>query len=91
MDPESLRLLIMGVVPLLIAAAKLAIPRFPRRLIPILVPILGAALDLVGYATGALGTSRPVAGAVLGALGLWLREVLDQLRQALRPPDTPAS
>jgi len=87
MDQELLRLVIMGLVPVLIAVAKAVIPRFPRRIIPLLVPALGAALDYAGYFAGALGTSRPLAGAILGALGLWLREVIDQLKQiGAEPP-----
>jgi hypothetical protein len=93
MDLELVRVLIAGLVPVLIAATKALVPRFPRRIIPLIVPALGAALDYLGYFGGLLGSSRPLSGAILGALGLWLREVIDQLRrrQADEDDGTPTS
>ncbi len=75
--------LIAALTPVLIAGAKALAPAFPRRLIPILAPILGAALEIVGYYAG-LTAGNPLVGALLGAVGVWLRELVDQLRQMLR-------
>ena len=74
------------VVPLLICGVKLLIPKVPKALLPILAPVFGAGLEIVLYSAGASGAANPVAGAILGGLGVWLREVVDQLKKASAPP-----
>lgn len=73
-------LLQVSIVPAVILLIKTLVPRLPKALLPILAPLVGAALEIVGYYSGLTGGSV-VTGAVLGALGVWLREVLDQLKQ----------
>ena len=69
-------------VPLVLAGAKKAIASLPSWLIPILAPILGAVLDvlnaqLTGFSGGGM------LGAILGAAGVGLREIIDQIKKAL--------
>ena len=69
-------------VPLVLAAAKKGIGALPSWLIPILAPILGAVLDVVNaQLTGFSGGG--MLGAILGAAGVGLREIIDQLKKAL--------
>lgn len=75
-------LLISFVVPALIAAVKTLVPWVPKAVLPILAPLAGAAVELVGYLVG-MWPSDPLRGAVFGALGVFIREVYDQLRKAL--------
>jgi hypothetical protein len=82
---DYVTLILPAVVPLLIALTKWAVPRIPRAAIPVLAPILGAGLEVLGYYAG-VTSGNPVAGAVMGALGVWLREVVDQLKQATAAP-----
>lgn len=72
--------LIVPAVPLLIAALKLLVPKIPRAALPIMAPLLGAALDIAASYLGS-GTANPVWGAVLGAAGVGLREIVDQMRK----------
>jgi hypothetical protein len=90
---QLLPLLITGLVPLLIALTKLALPMVPKWLPPILAPLLGLVL---GYVESLLtaGNFNPLNMALYGALGVWLREVVDQLKKlattipAALPPTT---
>ena len=76
--------LILVLVPILLYGMKLVVPMIPKWLIPILAPILGAALDILNsYLTG--HSLSPMTGAVLGGLGVWLREVIDQVKKAATP------
>lgn len=83
MNTDLTVMLIPVVVPLLIAAIKKLIPKIPGWMLPVLAPILGAAVDIASfYATGvSLG---PVWGAALGSAGVGLREVIDQLKQRVK-------
>lgn len=69
-------------VPLLIALIKRALAYLPGWMIPVTAIVLGALLDVVnGWVTGAnLGAPW---GAVLGAAGVGVREVLDQARKSI--------
>lgn len=75
--------LIPVLVPLLIALAKWGVPRVPKVWLPILAPILGAGVDVLAYVVGLQDAANPVLGAVLGAVGIALREILDQLKKAM--------
>lgn len=73
--------LVTVIVPLVIYFAKVIVPKIPKWLIPILAPILGGVAEAVlAYASG--GTPNPALGAVLGAAGTGLREVVDQIKKA---------
>ena len=64
--------------PMIIAVIKWGAPKIPKAILPVLCPIIGAALDIVGYYAG-ITPGTGIAGAVLGASGLWLRELIDQV------------
>jgi hypothetical protein len=77
---ELVGALIPVLVPLLIAAGKLLLPRIPTWALPILATLLGVAVnEALTYANGA-GVNRWLALA-LGASGTGLREIVDQLKQ----------
>ncbi len=83
MNTDLTVMLIPVVVPLLIAGIKKVLPKIPGWMLPVLAPLLGAAVDIASfYATGqSLG---PVWGAALGSAGVGLREVVDQLKQRVK-------
>ena len=69
-------------VPLLIMLIKRGLAYLPSWTIPVAAIVLGALIDAInGWTTGAnLGGPW---GAVLGAAGVGVREVLDQVRKGL--------
>lgn len=73
--------LIPAAVPLVIAVVKLLLPRIPKVWLPILAPVLGALADI--FIQGAQGGAiqAPWLGAALGAAGVGLREIADQVRK----------
>jgi len=72
--------LVTVLVPLVIALTKTLLPKIPKWMLPILAPLLGVGLSLIGDA--AAGQSVGVImGAVYGGLGTWLREFIDQLKK----------
>lgn len=75
------QMLIPVLVPLMIAAGKVLVPRIPGWLLPILAPVLGGIVDAAAaYASG--GTANPVLSMALGSAGVGLREIVDQMRRA---------
>lgn len=68
-------------VPLIIAGVKLGLPKLPKSLLPVLGPLLGAAIDVINhFATGA--ATNTWAALALGAAGVGVREIYDQVRKA---------
>lgn len=68
-------------VPLAIALTKKWIPAIPKWLLPILAPLLGAGLAILGDVAAGENVGL-IMGAVYGGLGTWLREFIDQLKKA---------
>ena len=70
-------------VPILVMLLKKGMGALPTWTIPMTAVVLGFLIDQInGYVTGAnLGG---VWGAVLGAAGVGVREVLDQVRSGLK-------
>jgi hypothetical protein len=67
------------VVPLVIAALKLAVPKIPSSWLPIIAPLLGVLGDgLTSYFSG--NPVNPTLGALYGAAGVGIREVIDQVK-----------
>jgi hypothetical protein len=86
-NAELSKLLLAVIVPVVVALAKLVLPKLPSVSLPILAVALGAGADYVGALLGAWQGSF-VVGAVLGSAGVGLREVADQLKQkCLGPKD----
>jgi len=73
------------IVPLVILGVKTAAPKIPSFLLPILAPIFGVLLEYVNhFATG----QEPsiLYGVALGAAGVGIREVIDQLKKITPVP-----
>lgn len=73
--------LIPVLVPMVIAGVKKVQPSIPKVLIPLLAPVLGVVASL---ATDHLSYAQ---GAFLGALGIAVREVVDQVKKFLNEND----
>ncbi len=73
-------------VPILLLYIKKAIPPSATLAILGLAPVLGAVVEwLIAWFNGQ--AADPKAGAVYGALGVFLREIVDQIRRAPWTPD----
>lgn len=72
-------------VPLIIAGLKALIPRIPKVWLPVLAPLLGAAIDIAAYYAGVTAGASPVLAAALGSAGVGLREIVDQMKKAIQP------
>ncbi len=76
-------LIIPVLVPVVIAAIKWLLPKVPAVALPIVAPVLGAGLEIVLHFAG-LADGNSVTGLILGAAGVGLREVLDQVKKSQR-------
>lgn len=72
--------LIVILVPALIAALKLVVPRVPGIVILTLCPVLGLVADWLMKAAG-LDIGNAEASAALGSVGVYVREVIDQAKK----------
>lgn len=72
---------ILFAVPILLAGLKTLWPSVPKVFLPYMCPFLGAGIAMLSQMAGA--AIDPALGAILGALGNWLRETYDQSRKAL--------
>lgn len=72
--------LIVMAVPLAVAALK-KVATVKPWLIPVLVPLLGAIGEAIA-AYVSQTTPSPLVGSMLGMVGLWLREFVDQMKKA---------
>ena len=82
-------LLIAGLTPIVISGIKKVVPKIPTVALPFAAPIVGVILTQIeAFVTG--HSTSLVTGAVAGALGLYLREVVDQSKQKLSPTPPPA-
>lgn len=72
-------LIITVIVPLAIALMKLVVPKVPKTWLPIIAPLLGAAIEIL--TSGVFGQNAFWA-AVSGSAGVGLREIYDQLKKA---------
>ena len=76
---EAINALIPILVPFVVWAAKSLIPKIPKAALPVLAVIAGMGLDwFLAFIAG--GTFTPLAGAALGALGVFAREVVHTLK-----------
>jgi len=70
---SAITALVPVVTSLVIWAARMALVKTPRILIPIVAVAFASGLDLLlAYVSG--GTFNPIVGALLGAASVWLRE-----------------
>jgi len=83
---QAITVLTPVLIPVLVWGAKKGFTSIPSALLPILATALGVALDYVNQlVTG--GGHGVVVGALLGMGGVGLREILDQTKKAVVPPD----
>jgi hypothetical protein len=90
--------LVAVLTPIVIAAIKWLIAEFemtvPKAMLPTIAPIVGAileaALGMVSQAAGIPGLPPGISGALLGAVGNWLRELVDQWKKHFQS-ETPAT
>ena len=68
-------------VPLVLAAVKKFAPSLPSWVIPLAAPVLGVLIDLVS-SLATTHSSNLLQGAVLGLLGVGLREMKEALKPA---------
>ncbi len=71
------------IVPMLVAGLKAIWPSIPKVLLPVLCPLLGIAANYISSFAGV--AFDPASAAALGALGVFLREVVDQGKKGLVP------
>lgn len=71
--------------PILIAAVKFFVPQISKPLLPWLAPLFGAAIAWIANAAGA--ATNPATGAILGAVGVAVREAYDQAKKGLKNGD----
>jgi SNF family Na+-dependent transporter len=72
--------LIAAVAPIVVAGVKKVVPKVPKVVLPVLSVVVGT---VAGYVTSV----GPLAGATYGAVGVALREVVDQVKKALDAED----
>lgn len=86
--PELINAVITVLTPMILAAVKVVIPRIKPVYLPLAAPVLGVAIAALASYSGAPDVS-PIAGAIAGGLGVWLREAVDQVRKSV--PSSPPS
>lgn len=74
-------LIITGLTPIVILGLKKIVPQIPGWLLPIAAPVVGLGLGWALQKAGA-PTDGGLPAIVWGGLGVWLRELQDQLRKA---------
>lgn len=79
--------LIPVIVPVIVAFLKWAIQFLPSWSLPIIASALG---EVINYVSGLAGgpTTSVLNGLMLGAAGVGLREVVDQVRSKIKPQST---
>lgn len=84
MDPTMLSLLLQAFVPFasvfVVGLARRVMPAIPKVVLPLAAPVVGVGLAVL------TGITDPSHGAVLGALGVFVREVVDQAQKLISPP-----
>lgn len=73
---SAIQVLVPVVTTLAIWAGRALLVKTPRVLIPIVAVALGTGLDML-LAAVAGGTFNPIVGALLGAVSVWLRELVN--------------
>ena len=90
LTPEVIQAIITLGTPAVIALVKALIPRIKPVFLPLAAPVIGLLVTLASNYAGAPEVS-PVAGAIAGGLGVWLREAADQVKKALPPSQPPGA
>jgi len=81
LTPELVQAIVTLGTPAVIAGVKLLVPRIKPVWLPLAAPVIGLLVTLASNYAGSPEVS-PLAGAVAGGLGVWLREAADQIKKA---------
>lgn len=84
LTPELVQAIVTLGTPAVIAGVKALVPRIKPVWLPLAAPVIGLLVTLASNYAGAPEVS-PLAGAVAGGLGVWLREAADQIKKAAGP------
>lgn len=83
----------LAIIPLLVpgvvALVKFFLPRVPGPWLPVIAAGIGLMLALLDHFTGSLG-GNPMAVAFMGAAGVGIREIYDQVKKAAAAALPPA-
>lgn len=80
-------MVIVALTPIIIAGLKWLAPKLPKIVLPFAAPIAGLLLEwLSTFVTG--HDAQPVVGLIAGAIGLWLREGVDQVKKQIAKTST---
>lgn len=82
--------LVVAVVPLIVAGIKKLAPKIPSVVWPLAAVLVGVASNWLAAKAGVLPQSGWALGALCGAAGIGLREIVDQVKQATGVGNTPA-
>ncbi len=84
---DLLLVLIPLLVPIIVAGAKTVLKFLPSWSLPIIAAALGELLNVISGLAGG-PTTTVLGGVILGASGTGLREIVDQINQALKGKET---
>ena len=98
MDPTLIVTgLIAVVTPVVIAGIKALVAKIPaleakipKFLIPAFAPLVGFLLNLLPALVGLVPVGT-VGSLIAGALGVWVREIVDQVKKVLNISPTPTT
>lgn len=75
---------VIALIPILVNFIKKAIPEKYGWITPLLATVLGPIADFISQKATGVGVG-PVAAAALGLAGIGVREIVNQLKQAVVP------
>jgi hypothetical protein len=78
---QAINALVVIAVPMVVFGIKLLLPKIPRAVLPFLALGAGNLLQFISTLTPAGGKWSPVIASLLGAAGLWLREIVSTLKE----------
>jgi ApbE superfamily uncharacterized protein (UPF0280 family) len=76
---------LIGVIPVLVHYVKRTIPESMTWMVPVFAMILGPVADAISMKATGVGVG-PMAAVGLGLASIGLREIVNQLTKAAKPP-----
>lgn len=83
--PEALNwlnLIISGLTPMVVLGIRKLVPKIPKLVLPLAVPLIGMGIDWV-LRMASVETGGPIWGLVYGAVGTWFYEAQKGVRVAI--------
>lgn len=77
-----LNLIISGLTPMVVLGIRKLVPKIPKLVLPLAVPLIGMGIDWV-LRMASVETSGPIWGLVYGAVGTWFYEAQKGVRVAI--------